>query len=107
MLLLLDENLPKKLKRDFLGHQIFTIREKGWSGISNGNLLNLMTANKFDALLTFDQNLQHQQNFKKYALTIFVLVAPDNSYPTLKDLVPKILSIIEGGLVSGLIEVRR
>lgn len=106
MLLLLDENLPKKLKHDFSGHQIFTLREKGWAGISNGNLLKLMTDEKFDALITFDQNLQHQQNFKKYTLTVFVLAAPDNSYLTLKDLVPKILTIMDTGLVSGPIEVR-
>ncbi|MBA3665378.1 MAG: DUF5615 family PIN-like protein [Bacteroidetes bacterium] len=106
MLLLLDENLPKKLKHDFLGHQTFTIREKGWTGVTNGNLLKLMAEEKFDALITFDQNLQHQQNFKKHTLTVFVLVAPDNSYLTLKGLVPKVLTLIGDGLVSGPIEVR-
>ena len=40
MLLLLDENLPKKLKRYFSGHQVFTIRDKGWHGLKNGVLLN-------------------------------------------------------------------
>ena len=106
MKLLLDENLPKKLRQDFVGHQTFTIRERGWAGKSNGILMQLMTAEKFDALLTFDQNLQHQQNFKKYTLTVFVLIAPDNSYMTLKELVPKILAVIDKGLVSGPIEVR-
>ena len=62
MRLLLDENLPKKLKKDFSEHQIFTISDKGWTGKSNGILLQLMTVEKFDALITFDQNLQHQQN---------------------------------------------
>jgi hypothetical protein len=65
MKLLLDENLPKKLKADFTGHQIFTLRDKGWLGIKNGQLLQLMLADSFDALLTFDKNLQYQQNFKK------------------------------------------
>ncbi len=106
MLLLLDENLPKKLKQEFSGHSTFTIREKGWTGISNGALLQLMTAENFDALITFDQNLQHQQNFKKYTLTVFDLVAPDNRYLTLKDLVPKVLALIDKGLVSGPVEVR-
>lgn len=105
MRLLLDENLPKKLKQDFAAHQIFTIREKGWTGKSNGTLLQLMTEDRFDALLTFDQNLQHQQNFKKYTLSVFVLVAPDNSYLTLKAFVPKILAIIDRGLTPGPIEV--
>jgi hypothetical protein len=34
-----------------------------------------MVAAKFDALLTFDKNLQHQQNFSKYSITVFVLTA--------------------------------
>ncbi len=36
MLLLLDENLPKRLKNDFPGHEVFTIKERGWSGYKNG-----------------------------------------------------------------------
>ena len=106
MRLLLDENLPKKLKKDFSEHQIFTLRDKGWNGKSNGILLQLMTTEKFDALITFDQNLQHQQNFKNYSLSVIVLVAPDNSYLTLKDLVPKIKNIITGGLKSGPVAIK-
>jgi hypothetical protein len=33
MRLLLDENLPKRLKLDFPDHEIFTDRDKGWNGI--------------------------------------------------------------------------
>jgi hypothetical protein len=70
MRLLLDENLPKQLKQDFSEYKIFTLRDKDWNGIKNGELLKLMLADGFQALLTFDKNLQHQQNFKKYTLTV-------------------------------------
>ena len=53
MKLLLDENLPKRLKQDFLDHQVYTVREKSWNGIKNGDLLKLLLENNFDALLTF------------------------------------------------------
>jgi predicted nuclease of predicted toxin-antitoxin system len=33
MKLLLDENLPKRLKLDFTEHEIYTVRDKGWNGI--------------------------------------------------------------------------
>jgi hypothetical protein len=36
------------------------VRDKGWNGIKNGELLKLMLADGFHALLTFDKNLQHQ-----------------------------------------------
>ncbi len=106
MRLLLDENLPKKLKRDFSGHQIYTLREKGWGGKSNGILLQLMIAEKFDALLTFDQNIQHQQNFKKYSIAVIVLTAADNSYLTLKTLLPKIKELLSKELVPGPVEIK-
>ncbi len=57
MKLLLDENLPKRLKLDFTEHEIYTVRDKGWNGIKNGDLLKLLIENHFDALLTFDKNL--------------------------------------------------
>jgi hypothetical protein len=90
MLLLLDENLPKRLKLDFQEHEIYTVRDKGWNGIKNGELLKLLTDNSFDALLTFDKNLQHQQNFTKYTITVFVLSATINSYEELTKLTPQI-----------------
>jgi Domain of unknown function (DUF5615) len=90
MRLLLDENLPKRLKTDFLDHEIFTVKDKGWNGIKNGQLLQLMTQNGFHALLTFDKNLQHQQNFQKYTITVFVFSAVNNTYPQLTKLSSKV-----------------
>jgi predicted nuclease of predicted toxin-antitoxin system len=49
MKLLLDENLPKRLKADFTTHEIYSIRDKGWNGVKNGELLKLMIAEEFDA----------------------------------------------------------
>ena len=69
MRLLLDENLPKRLKLDYTEHEIYTVRDKGWNGIKNGELLKLLIDNSFDALLTFDKNLQHQQNLQRYTDT--------------------------------------
>ncbi len=106
MRLLLDENLPKRLKQDLQEHEIYTARDKGWTGISNGKLLELLIENKFDALLTFDRNLQYQQNFKKYRIPVLVLDAPDNSYITLKNLVPKIKQALKGDLRPGPIEIQ-
>ncbi len=94
MKLLLDENLPKRLKEDFQDHEIFTVRDRGWNGKTNGELLALMIEDGFEALLTFDKNLQYQQNFKKYTLPVIVLNSKDNTYLHLKALVPKILELL-------------
>ena len=99
MRLLLDENLPKRLKSDFPNHEVFTVREKEWSGINNGELLQLMLTNNFNALLTFDKNLQHQQNFSKYPIAVFVLTAFNNTYAELSSLTPRINQILETGIL--------
>jgi hypothetical protein len=36
---LLDENSPKILKEDFTNHVIYSIRDKGWNGTTNAELL--------------------------------------------------------------------
>ncbi|WP_301922934.1 DUF5615 family PIN-like protein [Ferruginibacter sp.] len=95
MKLLLDENLPKRLKPDFPGHEIFTVRDQNWNGIKNGELLKLLIDTNFDVLLTFDKNLQYQQNFLKYTITVFVLSAHINSYEELAKLSPLVKKYLD------------
>ncbi len=102
MRLLLDENLPKRLKKDFSKREIFTIREKGWNGKKNGELLKLLLSEKFDALITFDKNMQYQQNFMKFSITVFVLDAEDNTYDVLKQLIPEIKNVLTKELKPGI-----
>jgi len=45
MRLLLDENLPKRLKLDFQEYEIHTVRDQGWNGVKNGELLRLLLEN--------------------------------------------------------------
>lgn len=85
MKLLLDENLPIKLKSYFSDiHDIWTVCEMSWSGRRNGDLLELMTLNGFDALVTIDKNLKHQQNLKNLTIKIIILDSPDNKLKTLE-----------------------
>lgn len=66
------------------------MNNKGWNGFTNGELLKLMVEDDFDVLLTFDKNLQHQQNFSSYQVTVFLLTAESNQHRNLIPLVPKI-----------------
>jgi predicted nuclease of predicted toxin-antitoxin system len=56
MHILLDESLPRRLRSAFPGHEVATVAEAGWSGLSNGELLQL-AAERFDLFVTADQNL--------------------------------------------------
>lgn len=95
MKLLLDENLPEQLKKDFPEHTVFTLREKGWKGKTNGELLKLMLKEQFEALITADKNLQHQQNFSRYPIPVIVLSARRINYLQLQPLIPKIKKILK------------
>jgi predicted nuclease of predicted toxin-antitoxin system len=99
MKLLLDESLPRRLKADFPDHEVYTVRDMGWNGIKNGQLLQLIVADKFDALITFDKNLQHQQNFNKYTIAVFVLSASNNTYSELSILSPEVNQYLRQGFL--------
>ncbi len=88
MKVLLDECVPRKLKRELPDHEILTVTERGWSGIKNGNLLAL-AAPEFDVFLTVDQNLKYQQNLKNFSIAIILLVARNNRFKTLLPLMPE------------------
>jgi predicted nuclease of predicted toxin-antitoxin system len=76
MRILLDESLPRKLKKYFeTDHEVSTVRDKGWLGQKNSALLKLMAENDFQLFVTVDRNLAYQQNLQRLSLTIFVLRA--------------------------------
>lgn len=102
---LLDENLPKRLVREF-GPQASTVYEQGWAGVTNGELLKRAAAS-FDVLLTADQNLQYQQNLKNAGVGVIVIVAPSTRLADMEPLLPDILDAIERVEVEKLIEVGR
>lgn len=75
MRLLLDENLPVRLKRELAGHDVRSIAELKWTGIDNGALLRRMESS-FDLLITADKNIYAQQNLS--GKTLSILVVPTN-----------------------------
>ena len=87
MRLLLDECVPKRLKRDLRGHDSKTVQEMGWAGIKNGALLQLADG-QFDALLTVDQGIEYQQNLSGLSICVVVMMAPSNDVDDLRPLLP-------------------
>ncbi len=88
MKLLLDENLPVKLKYRFRdqGFNAYTTRDMQWTGKENGELIRLMLLSAFTTLITIDNNLSFQQNFIKYPINVLVFVSNDNTYETIMEI---------------------
>lgn len=106
MKILLDESLPRKLRYDFdPEHEIWSVRDKGWLGNKNGELLRLMEEDKFELFVTVDRNLPYQQNLHKLPIAIFVLCAYNNRRETLRKLIPKIFERIAQGFERNITEI--
>lgn len=85
MRILLDECVPKPLKREFADFDPKTVREMGWSGTKNGALLKSMSESGFSILLTSDRNLKYEQNLQQTGIAVIVMIARTNR---LADLIP-------------------
>ena len=85
---LLDENLPRKLKWS-LDAEVVTVPERGWGVFKNGRLLRL-AASEFDVLLTMDRGMEYQQNLREIDLCLMVLSALSNDIDDLLPLAPSI-----------------
>ena len=106
MKILLDESLPRKLRSDFGSeHEVWNVRDKGWLGKKNGELLKLMIADNFELFITVDKNLPYQQNLDRLPLTIFVLNAKDNRRSSLQKLIPLVFEKIKIGNLQNVIEI--
>ena len=103
MKLLLDENLPVKLKYRFIENGInASTKDCNWNGKENGELLKAMIANGFTHFITIDNNLSFQNNFIKYPIDVVILIAQDNTYETIMEFFDKIVNSIKSGFTSPL-----
>ena len=93
MRVLLDECLPRQLKRDLAGHEVRTVPEMGWAGRMNGDLLALAIG-QFDVFVTADRNLSFQQDISRFDIRVIVLVAGSNRVADLRPLMPQVLDLL-------------
>jgi predicted nuclease of predicted toxin-antitoxin system len=93
MRLLIDECLPRALKRSLAKHECKTVQEMGWSGKKNGELVKL-AYRKFDVFVTIDQGMEQEHNFTNLDLALLVLKARSNQIEDLTPIVPAILGAL-------------
>ena len=100
MKLLLDENVPVKLRYRFSerGIQVSTISEQKWNSKKNGELLQLMIDAGFTHLITFDSSLSFQQNLVKFPIPVIIITAPFNNYGTTIEMFDEIVKTINSAV---------
>ncbi len=82
MRILLDECVPVQVRSALGSHDVSTAQKMGWSGISNGELLQRAEQDGFHLFIVADKNLRYQQNLKSRKLAILELWT--NHRPTLE-----------------------
>lgn len=83
MNVLLDECVPARFARSLVGHAVTTVPKHSWSGIKNGELLQL-AEKEFDVLVTVDRNLAAQQDLKTFRIPMILIRARTNRLVNLR-----------------------
>ena len=104
MKILVDQGTPVPLRSDLTGHQIETAAVRGWSELSNGDLLNQAESEGFEAMVTTDQNLHYQQNLS--SRTIAILVLTSTSWPRIQSKVSEVKAAVDSLQPGDYVEVR-
>ena len=103
MRIVLDENLPRPLRRIFgPEHQVATVQELGLAGTSNGDLLARLEG-ELDVFLTADKNLRYQQNLA--GRTLAIVEVPTNRWPLLTAMSAEVLAATLSALPGSSIQV--
>jgi len=92
--ILLDENLPRKLRRELPTFTVRTVQEEGWTSFRNGELLS-RAQSSFEVLLTADRRLQFQQNISRFDIGVVVIVTTNLRFRTILTAIEKIRSALE------------
>lgn len=95
MRLILDEDLPRELAPLFRtgDHEVVHVEDLGWKGIRNSELLRRISG-EYDALITGDTNMRHQQELSKYDVAVIVLHPRLKVIQQLMAMVPAALSAL-------------
>jgi hypothetical protein len=93
--LLFDHNVDRRFRRHISGHEISTTREMGWEALENGALLKAAADGRFEAFVSIDKKIEHEQNLKTLPLPVVIIDAPSNALPALIPFAPLLLDLFK------------
>ncbi len=93
---LVDEDLPIRLRHYFgEGVRAETVEYRGWKGLENGELLDVIAAaGDLNVLVTADRRMPSQQNLSTRPFAVAVLRPTRKRLPELLELMPELLQIL-------------
>ena len=103
MRILFDQGTPVPLRPHLSSHRVDTAFERGWSTLRNGELLDVAEHERYDLLITTDQNLRYQQQLAARQLAIIVLLS--TSWPRIQRRIEAIQAAVEPVVPGGYEEI--
>jgi hypothetical protein len=103
MRILFDQGTPVPLRQHLTSHGVDTAFERGWSTLHNGELLDVAEHERYDLLITTDQNLRYQQSLAARSLAIIVLLS--TSWPRIQRRIEVIQAAVERVVPGGYEEI--
>ncbi len=103
MRVLFDQGTPVPLRDVLDSHQIDTAYERGWSRLTNGDLLTEVEREGFEVFVTTDKNLSSQQNLAGSPFAIVVLSS--TSWPRIRLALDSVRSAIDAADPGTIVEV--
>ena len=104
MKVLFDQGTPVPLRRHLHPHVVDTAGDHGWSCLKNGALLDQAELHRYDAFITTDMNLKHQQNLDGRVIRILVLTT--TAWPRIRKRTADIRAALETLNQGGYLEVK-
>lgn len=99
MRLLLDESVPRRLGVSFpADYEVRTVPQMGWAGTANGALLRLAADRGFDALVTVDRGVAHEQSPDDLPIAVVIMIGARSRLDELQPLVPEVVGVLSGTL---------
>ena len=102
MKVLLDENISNSWINELTNHQVESVKTMGWLGKQNGELLGLAVFKGFEVFVTWDRQLQYQQNLAKFELAIIIIGTNQKGDQYLSVLVEKLKIMLSSPLTKRL-----
>ena len=105
MTALLDEQIDVRMRELLRPLPVFTLNEKGWTGLKNGELRQRLNEYGFTHFVTADKNFPFQQNFSKIQFTTILIDTPTLLWVHQRQFADKIRTVIEQRMGFGLVKI--
>lgn len=94
MRVLFDQGTPVPLRESLTRHEVATAYERGWSNLTNGELLDTAEQEAFTVFVTTDLSLKYQQNLSARRIAIVALTS--TSWPRIQRAIGAVVRAIDG-----------